>query len=94
MEGAFLLQPDLRGLVVDELVDQPLQVLGQGDLDDAHHFFLPVEIGRRVDLVFVQQGEQLLVLLRRTALPLRRSSGTGAGAAAGSRAPRTRRPAA
>jgi len=54
-------QPHLCGLVVDELVDEGLEMLGQRDLHRPHEILLTVEIGRRVELVFVNVAEQLLV---------------------------------
>jgi len=57
---ALLLQPDLRGLVVHELVDQRLQVLGQRHLDRADELLLPFEISGREDFVlpeFIAWGD-------------------------------------
>ena len=86
MKRALLLQPDLRRLVVDELVDERLQVLGQRDLDRADEIFLAIEIGGRVELVLVDVAEQVLVFVRALLLDLREARIAATAAAASTRA--------
>ena len=71
MVRAFLLHPNVPGMIVGKLDDHHPLVLGQGRRNQFHELLLTLDIDWRKELVFVDRLQQLFVFVLALVLGIR-----------------------